>query len=405
MSHARLTWIVAAWEFRRYFKWKDQFLGLLIFVILAAVGYAVSRLAGGERRAMTIATSRIELAVPVDSRVRLIPAPEDRSARVGLLRDGEVQGILERQPDDSFELLVDKDPRYLPELQAIVAEHVRRERLAAARLSDVELARILSPPSLEVRFTDPERARTGKGEKVVAGVLQGLVLLALFTSMAYLLTGITGEKQLRVTESITAIIPPQAWIDGKILGICAYALATVANMVVGGILLAVVAKISWGFSIPAAAVRPAVILVFIVYSVLGLLLWNAFFAAFASTIDDPNTSTRTSIMFLPMLPVAMTISVLRDPDHIASRVLGLFPLTSPSAMPVRVILSNPGVAEIALSVALLGGTIWLMRRLAGRIFEVGMLMYGKEPTMKEMARWAFSDSRSAAVGTVTAPEA
>lgn len=405
MRHAHLVWLVAAWEFRRYFKWKDQVLGLLIFVILGGAGYAASRLAVDGRRTTTIAASGVELTSPPESRVRFILAPEDSTARAALLRDGEVQGILERLPDESFELLVDRDPRYLPELQAIVAGHVQRERMAAARLSEAELAQILGPFALEVRFTDRDRARTGKGEKVVAGVVQGLVLIALFTSMAYLLAGITGEKQLRVTESITAIIPPQAWIDGKILGLCAYALATVANMVVGGILLAVVAKIAWGFSLPAAAVRPAVILVFIVYSGLGLLLWNAFFAAFASTIDDPNTSTRTSIMFLPMIPVALTISVLRDPDHLASRVLGVFPITSPSAMPVRVILSNPGVAEIGLSVALLVGTIWLLRRLAGRIFEIGMLMYGKEPTMKEMARWAFSDSRSAAVGTMTAPEA
>ena len=390
MSHVRHMWLVAAWEFRRYFKWKDQFLGLLIFVVLGGIGWAVGQFATGDRRVSTIAVSGFALASPAEAGVRLVPAPADSAARVALLRDGEVQGILERRPDESFELLVEKDPRFLPELQAIIGEVVRRERLETARLSEAELARILAPPPLEVRFTDAERARTGKGEKLLAGLLQGLVLLALFTSMAYLLTGITGEKQLRVTESITAIIPPQAWIDGKILGICAYALATIANMVVGGVLLGIVAKVAWGFSIPAAAVRPGVIVVFIVYATLGLLLWNAFFAAFASTIDDPNTSTRTSIMFLPMLPVALTVSVLRDPDHIASRVLAIFPLTSPSAMPARVILSNPGVLDIALSVTLLAATIWLMRRLAGRIFEVGMLMYGKEPTIREMARWAFA---------------
>jgi ABC-2 type transport system permease protein len=144
----------------------------------------------------------------------------------------------------------------------------------------------------------------------------------------------------------------------------------------------------WGFAIPEAVVRPSVILILIVYSMLGLLLWNSFFAAFASTIDDPNTSTRTSAMFLPMIPVAMTITVLRDPDHIASRVLAVFPLTSASAMPARVILSNVGLWEVMLSLALLGSAIWLFRRLAGRIFEVGMLMYGKEPTLREMIRWA-----------------
>jgi len=392
VSHATQTWLVAGWEFRRYFKWKDQAIGLLFFVILGALGYVVSRVFASERGPIIVATLGVELATPADGRVQLVPAPADRATQGALLRDGDAHGILTRQPDGTFELLVEKGPRHLPELQSIVAEHVRRERLAASGLSEAELARILSPPVMEVRFTNPDRARTGKGEKVAAAVFQGLVLLAIFTSMAYLLTGITGEKQLRVTESITAIISPQAWIDGKILGICAYALATIGNMVVGGVLLAFVAKVAWGFSVPNAVVRPGVILVLIVYSVLGLLLWNAFFAAFASTIDDPNTSTRTSVMFLPMIPVAMTIAVLRDPDHVSSRVLTYFPLTSPSAMPARVILSNVDVVEIVVSIALLAGTIWFARRLAGRIFEIGMLMYGKEPTMREMLRWASSKS-------------
>ena len=131
----------------------------------------------------------------------------------------------------------------------------------------------------------------------------------------------------------------------------------------------------------------------VVFSTLAVAMWNAAFAAFASTIDDPNTSTRTSIMFLPFLPMAMSVSVLRDPDHIASRLLSLFPLTSPAAMPLRVLLSNPAPIEIAGSIASLVLTVWLFRRLAGRIFEVGMLMYGKEPTMREMWKWTRSGGR------------
>lgn len=392
MNQAKQALLVAGWEFRRYFKWKDQALGLLVFIVLGAAGYAASRVVAGERRPMTVATSGVDLRAPADGRVLVVPAPTDSAARAALLSDGGAQGILTRRPDGSFDLLVEKDPRYLPELRALLAEVVRRERMVASGLSEAELAQILSPPALQVRFTDPARARAGPAEKLAAGVFQGLVLLAIFTSMAYLLTGITGEKQLRVTESITVIIPPQAWIDGKMLGIGAYALATIGNMVVGGVLLAFVAKVAWGFSLPDVVVRPSVILVLLVFSVLGLLLWNAVFAAFASTIDDPNTSTRTSVMFLPIIPFAMTLAVLRDPDHITSRVLSLFPLTSPSAMPARVILSDAGVPEIVIALALLAATIWFARRLAGRIFEIGMLMYGKEPTMREMLRWASSES-------------
>ncbi|MBC7788712.1 MAG: ABC transporter permease [Anaerolineae bacterium] len=393
MNHSKLSLLVAEWEFRRYFKWKDQVLGLMFFVVTGAISYGVSRIMGGERRPVTVATSGIELASPAGGRVLLVPAPADSGARVAMLGDGDAQGILTRRGDGTFDLLVEKDPRYLSELRALVANHVGRERLAASGLKESELARILAPPEVKVHFTDPNRARTGKAEKIAAGAFQGLVLLAVFTSMAYLLTGITGEKQLRVTESITAIIPPQAWIDGKILGICAYSLASICNMVVGGLLLAFAAKLAWGFSLPDVLVRPGVILVLIVYSILGLLLWNAFFAAFASTIDDPNTSTRTSIMFLPMLPVVMTIMVLRDPDDLTARILAVFPLTSPSAMPARLILSNPTVLEILVSVGLLAGTIWLVRRMAGRVFEIGMLMYGKEPTMREVLRWTSAKSR------------
>jgi ABC-2 type transport system permease protein len=54
---------------------------------------------------------------------------------------------------------------------------------------------------------------------------------------------------------------------------------------------------------------------------------------------------------------------------------------------MRLVLSDPGLPEIAASGALMVGAIWLMRRLAGRIFEVGMLLYGKEPTLREIGRW------------------
>ena len=391
MTHWKQVRLVAAWEFRRYFKWRDQFIGLLVFLGLGALSYGVGKLATGGRREMTVATSGFALsATPPATRLRFVPAPADSAERTRQLDEGDLGGILTRRVDGSFDLLVKKDPRYLTELRGILTDVVRRERLTESGLRVSQLEAILAPPEVSVRFTDPGRQRAGLAERLIAAMFLGLVIMSVFTSMAYLLTGITGEKQLRVTESITAIIPPQAWIDGKILGIGAYSLATIANMVVGSILLVSAARLAWDFPIPGIIVRPGVVGILIVFSALAVAMWNAAFAAFASTIDDPNTSTRTSIMFLPFLPMAMSVPVLRDPDHIASRVLALFPLTSPSAMPLRVLLSNPGPVEVIVSVALLVGTVWLFRRLAGRIFEIGMLMYGKEPTMREMWRWARS---------------
>ena len=388
MSHWRQVRLVAGWEFRRYFKWKDQLIGFMIFLGIGALSYGVGKLATGGRRTMTIATAGFEMSAPAGSRLKFTPAPQDTAERRRQLEEGDLGGVLTRRVDGSFDLYVKKDPRYMMELRGILSELVRRERLSQSGLSVSQLESILAAPDIAVRFTDPDRQRAGRAERVIAAMFLGLVIMSVFTGMAYLLTGITSEKQLRVTESITAIIPPQAWIDGKILGIGAYSMATIANMILGAIVVAIVARLNWDFPIPAIIVRPWVVVVLVVFSGLAVAMWNAAFAAFASTIDDPNTSTRTSVMFLPFIPMAMSVSVLRDPDHVASRVLSLFPLTSPAAMPLRVILSNPGLVEILVAVALLVGTVWLFRRLAGRIFEVGMLMYGKEPTMKEMWKWA-----------------
>ena len=126
----------------------------------------------------------------------------------------------------------------------------------------------------------------------------------------------------------------------------------------------------------------------LLYTILGLLLWNAFFAAVAATVSDMYTSSRSSLTFLPLLPVVLSVAVIRDPDGLVARILALFPLTSAPALPMRMVLSDPGLLEIGCSLALLGGAVWLMRRMAGRIFELGILLYGKEPTLAEMIRWA-----------------
>ena len=96
-----------------------------------------------------------------------------------------------------------------------------------------------------------------------------------------------------------------------------------------------------------------------------------------------------SLMFVPVLCIGLASwIVLRDPDSAVARGLALFPLTSGPALPVRAMLSRVGAAEMIVSLVLLCATIWLVRRAAGRIFEIGMLMYGKEPSLREIARWA-----------------
>jgi len=78
---------------------------------------------------------------------------------------------------------------------------------------------------------------------------------------------------------------------------------------------------------------------------------------------------------------------IRDPNGLVVRICSLFPLFAPILMMVRICVLRPPFWEIALSVALLGasivGSIWV----AGRVFRVGLLMYGKRPTLPELIKW------------------
>src|SRR5687767_656882 len=108
MSHWRQVRLVAAWEFRRYFKWKDQLIGFMIFLGVGALSYGVGKLATGGRRTMTIATAGFAMSAPAGSRLTFAPAPDDTAERARQLVEGDIGGILTRRVDGSFDLYVKK---------------------------------------------------------------------------------------------------------------------------------------------------------------------------------------------------------------------------------------------------------------------------------------------------------
>ena len=81
-----------------------------------------------------------------------------------------------------------------------------------------------------------------------------------------------------------------------------------------------------------------------------------------------------------VLPMLMLSLVLRSPDSTVSVVLSLIPLFSPVIMFMRVCVETPPLWQIALSWALMILSIWLAARMAGKLFRMGILMYGASPT-------------------------
>jgi ABC-2 type transport system permease protein len=92
-----------------------------------------------------------------------------------------------------------------------------------------------------------------------------------------------------------------------------------------------------------------------------------------------------------LLPIVVTviaaIAVVKDAGSTVSLALSFFPATAPAAMAGRLVLGDVPSWHVLASLLLLAGAIWLMRTAAGKVFQLGILMYGKEPSMKELWRW------------------
>jgi ABC-2 type transport system permease protein len=91
---------------------------------------------------------------------------------------------------------------------------------------------------------------------------------------------------------------------------------------------------------------------------------------------------------LPALPIGFAFFGIGNPDSIGMRILSIFPLTSPGLLPVRLVLADVAWWEVMLATLLLCLCVWFLRIAAGRIFHLGMLIQGKEPSLKEVLRWA-----------------
>jgi len=388
VSHARAAWEVARWEFLRYFKPKQQLIGLVITMVFMVVGGLVGKL--------TSEPSTVELAVVGAERIEL-PSELGRfrferhdEASLERLRaevaERNREAVLVVGSDGAGTLFVRQLPSWRADLERELTAVAVSRRLETSGLAIEQLLAIQAPFTLEVHESAP---RAGLGERAAAMAALFLTLFGLMAGMGYIFTSVTGEKQNRLSEQVISAIPPQAWTDGKILGLAGVSLAGILNLILAGAIVLTVARIGWGVEIPFATAvqRVDLLLVAILGIVLGFLFWFAFLAAVAAVVDDPQHSSRNQLLFLPMLTLVAAYLAVRDPTATWIRVLSIAPPTSGAVFPVRVLATEVPWWEVVITLGLLVGAIRFVRRVAGRIFRLGMLMYGKEPTWGEIWRW------------------
>jgi ABC-2 type transport system permease protein len=380
---------VTRWEFRRFFKPKNEAMGIVVMLLVSVIFYFGGRVAfsdSGEKPLLYLLqqtdSSLIE-RLSVDFKPEQFPDAQKPAVLERI--SNEKEGILLVDEGHTFTIHAYKKTRVLKKLKAALDDHHKAQIMKLKGLSEADLSLVLSPAPVKESFN---YADNSNNRVILAFFFAGLMILAVFLSFAYQFTAITGEKQLKITEQIVSAISPQVWMDGKIFGITLTGLSSMLTYsvlgIIGGVLFfqftgVPVSTITGYLHLPS-------ILLFIPFALTGILLWNALLAAIASVITDPNNSGKSALMMLPLLFVMASFLVTRDPDSRLSVFLSWFPLTSATSMPMRWAVTELEFWQPVGSFIVLMATFYWLRKLAAKVFRVSVLMSGKEPSWGEIFR-------------------
>lgn len=264
-----------------------------------------------------------------------------------------------------------------------------RERLAQQGLSQAQVEDMMKPAELEAADAGTEdHTEANFAAAYVTFFLMYMVIMLYGMNVA---RSIIEEKTSRVFEVMLATVKPLEMMAGKVIGVGSVGLTQVGIWMLAAVLLthtAIIAHYVGGGSSGISFSAPQVIF-FIVYFLMGYLLYSAMAAALgAMTNSEQELQQLNMFLVLPLAGCMVALPlILNSPAALASRILSLIPFCTPLLMYMRISISPVPWYEIAASIAIMAVTIYAILWVTSRIYRVGILMYGKKPNLPEIIRW------------------
>lgn len=352
------------------------------------------------------------------------------TAKSGFLKSGNDYLLYIPASLDNIELFSQKTPS--PQFQGTIEDQLttvaQSYRLQQAGIDTATLAKAQSHIDISAKqMTEKGETDAGIYVAYAIGALSGfLIYMSLFIYGAQVMRGVIEEKTSRIIEVIISSVKPIQLMLGKIIGVglvglTQFLLWIILTVALSGITGTVMFKNTPatqmqqaqmsaathghaaaatqaaaqpdGLSKTMAAIERIPIAYtagcFLFYFLFGYFLYSAIFAAVGSAVDS---ETETQQFMLPItLPLIFTFIfsmnfIVLHPDSSISVWLSIIPFTAPIAMMARIPFGVPGW-QLALSMFLTAGGFLLTAWVAARIYRVGILMYGKKASYKELAKW------------------
>ena len=235
-----------------------------------------------------------------------------------------------------------------------------------------------------------------------------IIYIFILTYGGMVMQGVMEEKTNRIMEIMVSSVRPFELMMGKIIGVALVGITQLLLWgVLGGIILSAASSFMGGatptaptdaasllsgetaifsaiFSLPLGEM----LLLFVLYFLGGYLFFASIFAAIGAAINSQEDSSQfmSPIILLLLFSMYAAMGSASNTDGPLAFWASLFPLTSPIVMMIRIPFGVPLWQEL-LSLALLYGTSIGMVFVAAKIYRVGILMYGKKPSLKDMFRW------------------
>jgi ABC-2 type transport system permease protein len=273
-------------------------------------------------------------------------------------------------------------------LAAALGTVLMREQLAHRGIVASDAETMLQPVDiLAVHVAHREYRESAEVSVAILFFLMYFVIMLYGMNVA---RSIIEEKTSRIFEVMLATIRPEEMMAGKILGVGSVGLTQVGIWLTAALLLSASSiASSLGSQSIHVGLTAAQIVYFFVYFILGYAFYSSIAAALGAMTNSEQELQQLNIfLVLPLVVCFVTLkSILTYPDSTMARVLALVPPFTPLLMYLRVSLGHPAPWDVAISIVLTSATIYAIVWVTSRIYRVGVLMYGKRPTLPELLRW------------------
>lgn len=276
------------------------------------------------------------------------------------------------------------------ELHNAVQSALVKRQLGQKGMSEPEIESVLKPIDLDsIRI---EKGKEGASGIAVFLVSFTMVMLLYVNVLVYgfaVMRSIIEEKSSRILEVLLSSVTAKQLLAGKIIGVGAVGLTQVAIWLAIAGAFSLIGLSSTGSVLANVHIPVIGVVAFGVYFVLGYFMYSTMYAALGSMVNSDQEAQQ--VQWPAMLPIifaiVMATPVLQHPNSQLAFWASLFPFFTPILMFVRIMAETPPIWQILLSILLMLLTTWGLLGLSSRIYRVGILMYGKRPTLPELRKW------------------